>query len=72
MIDLISSSVTLPSSSLIPKRLNISSVLFDSNHTKGEAIMASTFIGRAISLATDSATLNPMRLGTSSPNTIVK
>ena len=72
MIDLISSSVTFPSSPFIPSRLKMSSVLLESNQTKGEAIIANTFIGRAINLATASATLKPIRFGTSSPKIIVR
>ena len=72
MIDLISSSVTLLSVSRIPSRRVISSMLRESSHTKGDVTLASTCIGRATSMVTRSALFMPMRLGTSSPKTIVR
>ena len=49
-----------------------SSMLRESSHTKGDVTLASTCIGRATSMATRSALFMPMRLGTSSPKTIVR
>ena len=72
MIDRISSSVTFPESDLRPNRLKTKAVLFASNQTKGEATNANRYIGRATTLAALSATLIPIRLGTSSPKIKVK
>ena len=47
-------------------------VLADSSRTKGRAARLSSAIGRATSRATVSGYIWPMRLGTSSPNTMVR
>ena len=68
-----SSSVTLaPLSSFTPRILSSKRVEPDNNHTNGLVKMANHNIGRATKRAMASGLICPMRLGTSSPNTIEK
>ena len=70
IMDLISSSVTLDSLSLIPKALAHNAVLLASNHTTGDAVQETKRISPANALATFSGLDIAMRFGISSPRSM--